>query len=79
MAISRSLIPQQISKGGKMPKVGDKHFAYNKAGYEKAKINILLKDGSIKELKDASDQTLNQMFSKRVNKFFLFYLNIKQL
>jgi hypothetical protein len=38
MAISRSLIPQQISKGGKkMPKVGEKHFAYNKAGYEKAK------------------------------------------
>ena len=47
--------------------------------YEKAKINILLKDGSIKELKDASDQTLNQMLSKRVNKFFLCYLNIKQL
>ena len=47
--------------------------------YEKAKINILLKDGSIKELKDASDQTLNQMLSKSVNKFFLFYLNIKQL
>ena len=47
--------------------------------YEKAKINILLKDGSIKELKDASDQTLNQMLNKRVNKFFLCYLNIKQL
>ena len=50
----------------------------NKAySYEKAKINILLKDGSIKELKDASDQTLNQMLSKRVNKFSLCYLNIK--
>jgi len=45
--------------------------------YEKAKINILLKDGGIKELKDASDQTLNQMLSKRVNKFSLCYLNIK--
>ena len=38
MAISRSLIPQQISKGGKkMPKVGKKHFKYTKEGREKAK------------------------------------------
>ena len=37
MAISRSLIPQQISKGGKMPKVGEKHFKYTKKGREKAK------------------------------------------
>ena len=37
MAISRSLIPQQISKGGKMPKVGEKHFKYTKEGREKAK------------------------------------------
>ena len=50
----------------------------NKAySYEKAKINILLKDGSIKELKDASDQTLNKTLSKRVNKFSLCYLKIK--
>ena len=47
--------------------------------YEKAKINILLKDENIKELKDASDKTLNQMLSKKVNKFFLCYVNIKQL
>jgi len=37
MAISRSLIPQQISKGGKMPRVGEKHFKYTKEGREKAK------------------------------------------
>ena len=47
--------------------------------YEKAKINILMKDGSIKELKDASDQLLNEMISKKVNKFFLCYPDIKQL
>ncbi|MBC8266744.1 MAG: HD domain-containing protein [Flavobacteriales bacterium] len=46
--------------------------------YEKAKINILMKDGSIKELKDASDQLLNEMISKKVNKFFLCYPNLKQ-
>jgi len=47
--------------------------------YEKAKINILMKDGSIKELKDASDQLLNKMISKKVNKFFLCYPDMKQL
>ena len=47
--------------------------------YEKAKINILMKDGSIKELKDASDQLLNEMISKKVNKFFLCYPDMKQL
>ena len=47
--------------------------------YEKAKINILMKDGSIKELKDASDQLLNEIISKKVNKFFLCYPDIKQL
>ena len=47
--------------------------------YEKAKINILMKDGSVKELKDASDQLLNEMISKKVNKFFLCYPDIKQL
>ena len=47
--------------------------------YEKAKINILMKDGSVKELKDASDQLLNEMISKKVNKFFLCYPDMKQL
>ena len=47
--------------------------AYN---YEKAKINILMKDGSRKEIKDASDQLFNGMISKKVNKFFLCYPNL---
>jgi hypothetical protein len=52
MAISRSLIPQQISKGGKMPKVGKKHFKYTKAGYAKAKKHA---EETGKEVKYAMD------------------------
>jgi hypothetical protein len=48
--------------------------AYN---YEKAKINILMKDGSIKELKDASDQLLSEIISRKVNKFFLCYPDLR--
>ena len=48
--------------------------AYN---YEKAKINILMKDGSIKELKDASDQLLSKIISRKVNKFFLCYPDLR--
>ena len=66
--LSRNLTDYFVFSG----KISNKAYSY-----EKAKINILLKDGSIKELKDASDQTLNQMLSKRVNKFSLCYLNIK--
>ena len=66
--LSRNLTDYFVFSG----KISTKAYSY-----EKAKINILLKDGSIKELKDASDQTLNKMLSKRVNKFSLCYLNIK--
>ena len=66
--LSRNLTDYFVFSG----KISNKAYSY-----EKAKINILLKDGSIKELKDASDQTLNKMLSKRVNKFSLCYLNIK--
>lgn len=48
--------------------------AYN---YEKAKINILMKDGGIKEIKDASNQLSNGIIAKKVNKFFLCYPNLK--
>ena len=50
--------------------------AYN---YEKAKINILMKDGSIKEIKDATDHLLNEIISKKVNKFFLCYPDLNQM
>jgi len=66
--LSRNLTDYFVFSG----KISNKAYSY-----EKAKINILLKDGSIKELKDASDQTLSQMLSKRINKFSLCYLNIK--
>ena len=45
--------------------------------YEKAKINILMKNGKIKEIKDASDQLVNRIIGKKVNKFFLCYPNLK--
>ena len=45
--------------------------------YEKAKINILMKDGSIKEIKDASNQLSNGIIAKKVNKFFLCHPNLK--
>ncbi|MEE2700533.1 MAG: HD domain-containing protein [Bacteroidota bacterium] len=45
--------------------------------YEKAKINILMKDGSIKEIKDVSDQLSNGLIGKKVNKFFLCYPNLE--
>jgi len=48
--------------------------AYN---FEKSKINILMKDGSIKEIKDASDQLLNSV-RKKVNKFFLCFPDLNQ-
>ena len=32
MAITRSQMKQQIEKGNKMPKVGGKHFSYDKKG-----------------------------------------------
>ena len=48
--------------------------AYN---YGKAKINILMKDGSIKELKDASDQLSSEITSRKVNKFFVCYPDLR--
>tara|TARA_R100001443_G_C3358686_1_gene178554 strand:+ start:956 stop:1186 length:231 start_codon:yes stop_codon:yes gene_type:complete len=37
MAITRSQMKQQIEKGNKMPKVGGKHFSYDKKGKAAAK------------------------------------------
>ena len=48
--------------------------AYN---YGKVKINILMKDGSIKELKDASDQLSSEITSRKVNKFFVCYPDLR--
>jgi HD superfamily phosphohydrolase len=49
--------------------------AYN---FEKSKINILMKDGCVKEIKKASDQLSDSMITKKVNKFFLCYPEEKQ-
>ncbi len=44
--------------------------------YEKTKINILMKDYSVKDIKDVSDQSLNGIISKKVKKYFLCFPRI---
>ncbi len=43
-----------------------------------SKINILMKDGCVKEIKKASDQLSNNIITKKVKKFFLCYPEEKQ-